>query len=407
MYGEGAIYVTQILIALIIIFTVLDRFGNRQFLKTLKSRAGWRAGRRTAWIVVLLLMLTMVAGTASLAPAVTKDYIFGLLYADCLAGVLWLSRLAGWQIVFWLWVGAVFQAIIGIVQFFTQRIIGGAWFGMPNVWPADIGASVVEQVGERVIRAYGLMGSPNALGIYLAVAVLLGWWWYHNHFEKIAKLNNIGYWLGQGLITVGLFFSFSRSSWLAVFAGAIWFMSVSVRGCGRDGIVKLLRPVIATLTLFLVLTVIYWPLVQTRMGVNTRLENKSVVERISQVTEWKQVFYNRVFAGIGPGVYTYALYKNNPTLSSLEYQPVHNIYLLILAEWGMLGATVIFSLLAIASGRITRQAPWWGSLLVAWLVFGMIDHWTVTQYPGLLFTAVIFGVGWKSVYGEKVGLEVI
>ena len=89
--------------------------------------------------------------------------------------------------------------------------------------------------------------------------------------------------------------------------------------------------------------------------------------------------------GVGLGNFLVELPKNLPSRTIYFLQPVHNIYLLLLSETGIVGLGSFLLLLWYIFQRIRNsklKAP-----IVALLLLGLIDHYPLTLQQGqLLFT---------------------
>lgn len=101
-----------------------------------------------------------------------------------------------------------------------------------------------------------------------------------------------------------------------------------------------------------------------------------------------QQFSNSPLVGTGLG--TSPLYGRNISNYAMLHQPIHNIYLLVLSETGVVGLIGLISLICYlwqrGKGRI---------LLCLILALGFFDHyWLTLQQPQLLF-ALILGIMWR------------
>ncbi|MFZ2975502.1 MAG: O-antigen ligase family protein [Candidatus Moraniibacteriota bacterium] len=67
----------------------------------------------------------------------------------------------------------LFQAIVGIIQFFLQKSIGLFWLRESLISPDILGVAKVILNGEKYIRAYGLMPHPNILGGFLLFSIII------------------------------------------------------------------------------------------------------------------------------------------------------------------------------------------------------------------------------------------
>ena len=94
---------------------------------------------------------------------------------------------------------------------------------------------------------------------------------------------------------------------------------------------------------------------------------------------------------IGTGLGTSPLYPRNISNFAMLHQPIHNIYLLILSETGIVGLG-LFGLLILKALR--SKSIIHNSLFII-LALGMFDHyWLTLQQTQLLF-AIVLGIMWR------------
>ncbi len=288
-----------------------------------------------------------------------------------------------------LWLGGITQALLAIYQFFTQHISANKWLGLAVHNPSDLGAFVVEHSDERWLRAYGAFGSPNSLGIYLAVVLVIGLIWYLSLAEKKAKLLvNVG----QLVILSGLLVSFSRGAWLAASAGLLSIFLIlllnkkifSEPSSNFHSISKVLVPFVSYSLLTLSFLILFSPLIITRFNTANRLEQRSVSERQTQWHEAMPLLKLNWLLGVGPGAYTAALARVYPGRPAFAYQPIHNIYALALVEWGSLISVIFFAASAWVLKCLIKTTPMAAGVVATLLVAGLFDHWLVSLYTGLI-----------------------
>lgn len=402
-YGSAAFYGTEILLWLIVFLFIAAYFFNRDFWRSLVSKSN---GLNLKFIAVSILagILLTVLLASSLDFNISYDWFFHLLEAWCFVVIIFL--LSKWEdkdFGFWLnfsfWLGGVAQAVLAVVQFFAQNIIGNKWLGMATHFASQGGTGVIEFGEGRFLRAYGSFGWPNSLGIYLAVVWLIGFLVYLKLSgvaakRKILNLKNLVL-VGQLVILLGLFLSFSRAAWVAAAAGVLVFLIVEFFK-KRTDFKNTLNLVFVNLIFALILVLVFKPLLFARLDFANRLEGRSIEERSEQYLDSQDFIKNNFWLGVGAGNYTTALFKKYPNLNSWDYQPAHNIYLLSVVELGILGAALYWALVFLGFKYIGKNNPESLGIILSLLVFGLFDHWLFSLYTGILFFWIILGVSLKK-----------
>ena len=138
---------------------------------------------------------------------------------------------------------------------------------------------------------------------------------------------------------------------------------------------------------------IFFPIFFARFNLDNRLEAKSVGESSGQYTEWVAIFKSHPWFGVGPGAYTLALAEKNPSVSTYDLQPVHNIFLLSLVELGIFAWLSLFFILSYLIYKIYRFQPVFLAVIVALFVSGFTDHWLWSMYTGMMLWWVVLALG--------------
>jgi MoaA/NifB/PqqE/SkfB family radical SAM enzyme/O-antigen ligase len=281
-----------------------------------------------------------------------------------------------------------FQSVLAIWQFFTQKIVASKWLGMSSHLPSDIYSSVVGVGGIRWLRAYGTFSHPNILGGFLVVCFLFVVYLYFNYSAGWKKIFSL---IAIIFISTGLFFSFSRSAILAVII-SYFFIFVYFIFKKKFEIIKLS---FYLLFLFVFLFSAYRPLVLARVYGSERLEEKSIEQRIDSLREAKSIILDNPFLGVGIGNYTNYLSMVKPDFPGWHYQPAHNIYLMVLAELGVVGF-FLFGLILFFAFYLSSGNPFVFSTLIVFLVVGFFDHYLWTSYFGIVLFWFILSLSFKT-----------
>lgn len=271
------------------------------------------------------------------------------------------------------------SAGLGIYQFLTQSAFASKWLGLASHSASALGDSVVELANERWLRAYGSFPHPNILAGFIIIAIILCLWL----LNKNTRINYLLLSVSCYLLIVGLFFTFSRAGWIAFVLCMMYYVL-----CSKQKKIYELKIVFLYFCVLVFLCFNFWPLVQTRIQGSARLEVASNTERINNLEQSFEIIKNNLWLGTGVGNYTVELQKTYPNQPAYFYQPVHNVYLLVLAELGIVGVLliVIFLFYFIKSYSIKFTDYW--LLIIGYFFF--FDHfwWTLPSGVILVFLLV-------------------
>ena len=295
------------------------------------------------------------------------------------------------------------SASLGIYQFLTQSAFAFKWLGLASHSANILGDSVVELAGERWLRAYGSFPHPNILAGFCVVAFIFCFYLFNKYNEfnlkKFLLITN------YSLLITGLFFTFSRAAWLAfllIIFYYIFFKSVIPTKVGIQKLDSGLRRndkgdknkkfiACVLLVAFCILSVIYFPLVKTRIVGAERLEVKSNIERMSSYNQAVKIIKNNLLLGTGLGNYTVELQKIYSDKPAYFYQPAHNVYLLVFSEIGIIGVVFILILLIYFLKKYSIKNTDYLLLITIFFFLFFFDHFWWTLPSGLLLVFLVFG----------------
>ncbi len=344
------------------------------------------------WPLWLLFSYLFITSWLSELPIVSL-YYFNLIVLAFLFSFL-LQYLEIKKILVVLSLSGLLQGLLALWQLITQQVVANKWLGLAEHLPNNLGTSVVELDSLRWLRAYGSLPHPNLLGGFLVICILAALSWWLLTYQRAAQ----DYWqeakkfvweiiliiFSLTVMTFGLLASFSRSAILSLFLviilGIIWYGYKRIK---LSWIVLLKYLAI----LFLCLTAFNFILpgsLTARWQLQNRLEVKSVNER---VLSWQQLDWQnakQLFFGQGLGLNSYV---NNYKLPPYAVQPIHNYWLLALAEIGVIGVILLLLVFWQVFRRL-KNAQAIASLLV-WLAIGLFDHYWWTSWTGWLILAII------------------
>ncbi|KKW32363.1 MAG: O-antigen ligase-related protein [Candidatus Uhrbacteria bacterium GW2011_GWA2_52_8d] len=295
--------------------------------------------------------------------------------------------------------GLTVSILVGWFQVLSGSSPDSSLLGIAAKDVATLGVAVVESGDERLMRAYGTFPHPNIFGGYVAFGIVaLAWLARFVH----SKIRLLGALMASSLLGATLIITFSRSAWLGLFIAFLVLLGLMLwqrRIPPRRALPVMALGLVSILsTLFM-----FHAQVFSRFDTSQRLEIISLEERASQYQTFSDVFFESPFLGVGPGAYTFILERLDPGHSVWSYRPIHNVYLLMLAELGLVGMVAfgwsLFSINPFAHTSMrTSGAIFAGTVGILLFVIGVFDHYLWTLWPGLALSALALGamVKWGS-----------
>ena len=235
--------------------------------------------------------------------------------------------------------------------------------------------------GRLILRPYATFSHPNVLaGFILVSMVLIGLGIRRQGFRKAIT------WFALILGGITIIFSFSRSVWLV---GTLVGLGLVVQNQWQ----KRKKSALVT-TIVIVLLLISGFYYQIALPLSGR---ETIWQRFSLAQVAIKMIRANPLSGIGFNNFIPQLpFYWQQFGTTYWLQPVHNIYLLILAETGFIGLLILFWLLGLTFRRLLRTGSW--QLILALSVvlsLGLFDHYWFTLQQSQLLLAVVFGLSWE------------
>jgi hypothetical protein len=357
----------------------------------LNGCSGWRRlfrnGAQSVWTIAALLLVCWSALSISWAygsedyPGIAPNYTLQMLTITAFALVVVSAAPDPRLILTVLALSAALHGIIGLLQVGTQQSLGLRFFGEFRLDPARSGVSVIQSGDLRWLRPYGLLPHPNIYAGVIAAGTLAAFGMRAHRLRLL--LVPLLFWV--------LLLTFSRGAWIAFALAFLPVVFIAWRDRQQRGDLRLLLCIlVASGALFIAS---YQNLLLARTGiVQEGIEQRSISDRLV----YSQIAWDAIqFAPIqGVGAANFPWYASNylffRTDFDLRGDHVHNIYLGILAEFGVIGA--IFFAVWVIAGMVCvwRDHSHDRLLLLACLllllIIGIFDHYPRT----LLHTQTLF-----------------
>ena len=307
----------------------------------------------------------------------------------------------------------IYSSLIAWGQFINQASIGGLfwWLGERNFTSSTPGIAQVILNGRLFLRPHATFSHPNVLGGY--IAVILPLLIFNSQFSIFnqapifnfqLRLKNILRILAVVLGMVTLFITYSRSGWVVGGMGiaAVFFLSYKNKKTSNKK---------KTVVLFAMLLCCYVAMLLCfggqRLG-QLKFSSESFQLRQELNSTALTMIKKYPLFGIGLNNFIPSLSRFQKGLSFKELQPVHNIYLLIGAETGLVGLGVFLWLIYLSYRKLLYgyMVIWFRKKkdltiqpfshlaisLTAILLLGLFDHYFFTLQQTQLLFVIVLGV---------------
>ena len=282
--------------------------------------------------------------------------------------------------------------VIGIFQFYYQRSIGGLFYilGERSFSADTIGIALVNIFGIERLRMYSTFPHPNALAGYAGVVAML----LLISYRKIIKSSKMLFWISITILGIVLFLTFSKTACVSIVVVGCMYLLLKMNQRLFKKTTKILFLTIVTLSFLF--SIISLPVINEG-------KYKTVSERITLANVAGKTFSENIITGVGMNGYIVQLSQTNiSTNIRWLLQPVHNIYLLMLSEMGLL----LFIAVVFASYRVLTMTIETRSLLIFPYLFilitGTLDHYWLTIQQNQLIATIVIAVIIREYYERKI-----
>lgn len=282
----------------------------------------------------------------------------------------------------------LFQALLAIYQYFAQHSLGllflkeapmrrFSYSPMPGgrKWIFDFFLTAPASL--FVYKPQGLFGHPNILSGFLVFTTILSYPLFLMAEGKLKKIFGIGIFLQ----IFSIFITFSRAgidAWLL--ASALFMIGIYF---SQKTFLKSLFLLLFFSTA--VCSLLFWEQLMAKGGVTSYLVigKKQDAQRLELQKSAVEISKTALVQGVGIGQYE----KEAKKALVVDKMIVHNIYLLVLSELGVVGFLLFATFIIVIFYKgVTRWKDPFTLLLVALvaaiLLIGLVDHYPRTHYSG-------------------------
>jgi O-antigen ligase len=279
-----------------------------------------------------------------------------------------------------LYYSLIFFSVIGISQFILSRTLGGPLYllGERSFDISTPGIALTQILGRNFMRSYSTFSHPNSFAGYLGLGLLVLSFTYSKK-DLIKKTSGIM------IICVAFLLTFSLSAAVGTALCGILYLLIR-RKIFKNGTLVFIPLAFLLISLILpfVSTIVFNNKINLPQNISQRLDLSSIAGSMIS-----QKFL------LGEGLNTFVV--NEPRIKHMgaylwNLQPVHNIFLLIFSETGIIGLSFVYFLLVKANQKallLNEKALY--LVIVFVLTTGLLDHYWFTLQQNMLFLAFVFG----------------
>lgn len=348
-YLAPTIFLTDIVAVLLIVLNI------RKVIKLFTNK----------WVSVFFLLVA-IGGFFAQSPEI---FLYRFLKIVELVGIFAVFKYSKLPIksMFWFFfAGACLELILVVMQFINKQSVQGIFyfFGERYLNLSMPGIAKASLQGVEFLRPYGTFSHPNSLaGFYLLV---------YTFFRGQKKLPIYL----SAVFFLLILFSFSKTALLGFFIVQVFYL--------KDEFKK------STCYLCVISKVILFslPLIIFALA---KTDPLSLQKRYLLMQNAFELIPKYLLFGTGLGNYLPAQAKFPISSTLFPYQPVHNIFLLLVVETGLL-TTLYLAYFGFKKLLTDRKNEVFLACCIALFITGLLDHYWLTLQQNFLLMGVIFGV---------------
>ena len=379
-YLSPTIYFTDILLFLILLLWILRK----------KSRKRKKLLGSTALLVALFVFLIANIYFAQYPVVAILKW---LKIAELVFIILFVLKEEKFNIKEWvikpLSISLVLFSSIAFVQILSQRTIGGPLFllGERSFTSATPGIAKFNLLGQEYMRPYSTFPHPNAMAGFMAVSLFILLYSGNKQLKQNAFLR-----LSLLLTVSAVVVSISHGAWISfAIVGLLLLLTRKKRK-----LYKRLYVFVFTLTIVISLLL---PVLLDNLHIDSLRYEEEVHKRLSLARVAGLMTAEKPIVGIGANNFILELAKRGDApLVFWWFQPVHNIFLLVSAETGLIGLFAFAATLCLVAkkGLFQKRTKILSIALLLIVLTGFIDHYWLTLQQSQLLLAIIVGLSLKN-----------
>lgn len=275
----------------------------------------------------------------------------------------------------------IYESLLAFFQILNNGSIGGIMYflGERTFNSSTPGIANASISGELFLRPYATFSHPNVLSGFLIIYTLF-------LFYCFKKNNKYIFFILVLISSAAILLTLSRISILFWIAALVLLFGISIYKKYKKAKPNIIKLLLSSLVLLFLIIISFKNTPIFQRLIETKIYEESFLQRQELIVSSFQMFFNNPFFGVGLNNFYF-------NLSSKDLiQPVHNIFLLVLSQAGVL-AFIIFIYLLMRTFLIgvSTKNIYLTLIIFAVFVLGSFDHYFLTLQQGQIILALVSG----------------
>jgi len=270
-----------------------------------------------------------------------------------------------------LFISSLFELFLSLMQLINKHSVQGIfyYFGERLLTLSTPGVAKASIQGVEFLRPYGTFSHPNSLaGFFLLLYFFV---LIYKKFNRHLAFKYLFLFISSILV----FISFSKIAIACYLILNTYYLILNTKFNCR--ICKIARIIVVFIVSLIFLSATTDPL--------------TVNKRIELMKNSIEIIFKNPLLGVGMGSYLIAQAKFSSKFYLFFNQPVHNIFLLFIAETGLIiGGFILYQLINRLIRAHLKKEQW---ILIFVIIFtGFFDHYWLTLQQNFLLMGLVIGV---------------
>lgn len=423
-WSSAYLYFTDILLALIFILWFW-RSRTKRFLADFKLKIGDWLKNYSFWLIVFAIISFISIAVADnfwlgfYQWIKLLEFIVLFFYLkfnidindsdDSVESVSKKIKIKFRQLVYVFLASGLVQSCIAVFQYTKQSGLGLKYLAESPINLITTGVAKIDVDGTKIMRAYGTFPHPNVFAAFLLINIFFLYYIWTTKKHSFAK--NCLLMIAYFVFLFALLLTFSRVVIFITLCLSLFYFAIILWQAIKNKDKSLLKRLIFIFFVLTILCLVFISLAKPEVFSHFKLSSKSesFVLRKHYNETALSIIADYPLLGVGMGNFVWNLRIMFNLLADWTHQPVHNIYLLIASETGLISLIVflmfVFILIKKLLVILKNSKKYYFTLttllflMAALLLVGLTDHflWTLQQGQ-IMFWLVLGLVGITNVF---------